>query len=82
MFCQRPSDQLLQVGPRLSPEVRELWWMRKYLHYALFVSRAEHPLCEGNHEPLPERVTKLAGYGVHHSHGEHAPELPRPHLSL
>lgn len=44
--------------------------------------QAEHPLLEGNHEPLPERVTELAGYGVHHSHGEHAPELPRPHLSL
>lgn len=44
--------------------------------------QAERPLLEGSHEPLPECVTKLAGYGVHYSHGEHTPELPRPHFSL
>ena len=48
-----------------------------------FVSKAKSPLrLEGSHEPIPERVTKLAGDDVCHSYGLLAAGLPRPHLSL
>lgn len=53
------------------------------LMFFAFVSKARSPFrFEGSHESFPECVTKLAGYGVHHSHGEHAAEFPRPYLSL
>ncbi|XP_070106280.1 choline/ethanolamine transporter FLVCR2-like [Equus caballus] len=47
---------------------------------SIAVLGSQKALFERSHEPLPERVTELAGHGGHHSRGEHAAELPRPRL--
>lgn len=72
-------------GAQVDSLARELLVKRYYLHChacSAFVSKANTLGGGGHHEPFPECVTKLAGHGVHHSHGEHAPELPRPLLPL
>lgn len=87
--CGRGRGQMAQVGSSLVGPLLELGCCRRGSRWCcpLLCWGSGHQAksflgLEGSHEPFLECVTKLAGYGVHHSHREHAAELPRPHLSL